>query len=329
VPDPDLPDATRPDATRPDPVGPDPSGPDARPAPDGRSLLVEQLDLRSDCSRCTGLCCVGLHLVRSADFAIDKPAGTPCPNLGDGFGCGIHARLRESGFPGCVAYDCLGAGQRATAAVRSAHDGATWRDDPAAAHDAFASLPVLTQLHELLWYLAEVLSLPAARAVHDDARKAIEATSALVDLAPADLLVLDVRAVRRRVGPLIDRASRLAREPGRRHARGSRAHGALRDPGAALRRRLHPGGDLVGADLRGRDLTAADLRGALLLGADLRDADLTVVDLLGADLRGADVRGANLARTLFLTPAQVGAARGDDATGLPAVLDRPGHWRGR
>ncbi|KFD44577.1 hypothetical protein IU11_00975, partial [Cellulosimicrobium sp. MM] len=95
------------------------------PAADGRALLVEQLDLRSDCSRCTGLCCVGLHLVRSADFAIDKPAGTPCPNLRTDFGCGIHARLPESGFPGCVAYDCLGAGQRVTAAVRAAHDGGT------------------------------------------------------------------------------------------------------------------------------------------------------------------------------------------------------------
>lgn len=147
------------------------------PAADGRALLVEQLDLRSDCARCTGLCCVGLHLVRSADFAIDKPAGTPCPNLRESFGCGIHSRLRESGFPGCVAYDCLGAGQRVTAAVRSAHDGATWRDDPAAARDAFAVLPVVTQLQELLWYLAEVLSLPAAAPVHDDARRALAQTA--------------------------------------------------------------------------------------------------------------------------------------------------------
>ena len=95
------------------------------PAADGRALLVEQLDLRSACARCTGLCCVGLHLVRSADFAIDKPAGTPCPNLLDDFGCGIHSRLRESGFPGCVAYDCLGAGQRVTDYV----DGGEWDAD--------------------------------------------------------------------------------------------------------------------------------------------------------------------------------------------------------
>lgn len=318
------------------------------PAADGRALLVEQLDLRSDCSRCTGLCCVGLHLVRSADFAIDKPAGTPCPNLRTDFGCGIHARLPESGFPGCVAYDCLGAGQRVTAAVRAAHDGATWRDYPAAARDAFAALPVVTQLQELLWYLAEVLALPAAAAVHDDARQALDRTAPLADLAAADLLALDVGAVRRSVGPLVDRASALVRDAARgatrdtsqardrRHRDGRRGaaspHGtacaaappdappALRAPGTGVRRRLRPGADLVGADLRGLDLTASDLRGALLLGADLRGARLDAVDLLGADLRGADARGTDLSRALFLTPAQVGAVRRDERTALPAVL---------
>ncbi|MDF2807801.1 MAG: hypothetical protein K0S43_2747 [Cellulosimicrobium sp.] len=288
------------------------------PAADGRALLVEQLDLRSDCARCTGLCCVGLHLVRSADFAIDKPAGTPCPNLRDDFGCGIHARLRESGFPGCVAYDCLGAGQRVTAAVRSAHDGATWRDDPAAARDAFAALPVVTQLHELLWYLAEVLSLPAAAPVHDDARRALARTAPLADLAPAALLALDVGAVRRDVGPLIDRASALVRDAAR--AATHRATTRYRAPGAAVRRRLRPGADLLGADLRALDLTGTDLRGALLLGADLRGARLAVVDLLGADLRGADARGADLSDALFLTPAQAGAVRRDERTTLPAAL---------
>ena len=318
------------------------------PAADGRALLVEQLDLRSDCSRCTGLCCVGLHLVRSADFAIDKPAGTPCPNLRTDFGCGIHARLPESGFPGCVAYDCLGAGQRVTAAVRAAHDGATWRDDPAAARDAFAALPVVTQLQELLWYLAEVLALPAAAAVHDDARQALDRTAPLADLAAADLLALDVGAVRRTVGPLVDRASALVRDAARgatrdtgqardrRHRDGRRGaaspHGtaraavppdappALRAPGAGVRRRLRPGADLVGADLRGLDLAASALPGALLRGADLRGARLDAVDLLGADLRGADARGTDLSRALFLTPAQVGAVRRDERTALPAVL---------
>jgi len=77
------------------------------------------------------------------------------------------------------------------------------------------------------------------------------------------------------------------------------------------------------------DLRRASLRGALLLGADLRGADLRLADLLGADLRGADLRGADLSTSLFLTPMQAAAARGDAATRLPARVPRPAHWPGR
>jgi len=82
------------------------------------------------------------------------------------------------------------------------------------------------------------------------------------------------------------------------------------------------------------DLRRASLRGALLLGADLRGADLRLADLLGADLRGvdlrgADLRGADLSTSLFLTPMQAAAARGDTATRLPARVPRPAHWPGR
>ncbi|OLT50439.1 pentapeptide repeat-containing protein [Cellulosimicrobium sp. CUA-896] len=294
--------------------------------PTDRALLLEQLDLRADCARCTGLCCVALTLTRSADFAIDKPSGTPCPHLRGDFGCGIHSRLRTSGFPGCTAYDCLGAGQRVTAAVRAVHDDATWRDGDAAARDAFAALPALTQLHELLWYLTDVLAHPGAGLVHDDARRALAETSALAGLPAAELLALDAGPVRRRVGPLVDRASAAVRAASLRGRGSSSGSGPAPAPAPAVRRRLRPGADLVGASLRGLDLTGSDLRGALLLGADLRGTDLTAVDLLGADLRGADVRGADLSHALFLLPPQVGAARGDTVTRLPSALDRPPHW---
>jgi uncharacterized protein YjbI with pentapeptide repeats len=51
--------------------------------------------------------------------------------------------------------------------------------------------------------------------------------------------------------------------------------------------------------------------------ADLRGDDLRLADVTGADLRGADVRGADLATTLFLSPSQLEAARGDASTRLP------------
>ena len=127
---------------------------------------------RGDCANCFGLCCVALPFAASADFAIDKPAGTPCPNLGEDYRCGIHDRLRDAGFAGCTVYDCFGAGQKVSQVTFGGRD---WRHAPAAdARRCSTSFPVVRQLHELLWYLAEALGLPAARPVHAGLRRALD-----------------------------------------------------------------------------------------------------------------------------------------------------------
>jgi hypothetical protein len=41
----------------------------------------DRFDLRPDCSRCFGLCCVAPPFSASADFAVDKDAGDACPHL--------------------------------------------------------------------------------------------------------------------------------------------------------------------------------------------------------------------------------------------------------
>lgn len=253
------------------------------------------MDLRADCSRCQALCCVAPAFARSADFAIDKPAGRPCPNLLADFRCGIHDHLRDKGFVGCTVYDCFGAGQRVVAAF----GGATWRDSPDLARAMFDAFAVMRGLHELLWYVAEARALPAARPLRGELSAAYSEIEALADRGR------DAAAVRERVAELLTRASELARKP----------------PGPDRRR-----ADLVGAALRGAKLRRANLRGALLLGADLREASLVGADLLGADLRGAALAGADLTDALFLTQSQVDSARGDAATRLPAALRRPAHW---
>ena len=83
-----------------------------------------------DCNACAALCCIHLPFDAGADFAHDKPAGKPCRHL-SGRDCRLHGQLAEQGYPGCARYDCLGAGQRATAlggdplvfaALRRLHD---------------------------------------------------------------------------------------------------------------------------------------------------------------------------------------------------------------
>jgi hypothetical protein len=112
--------------------------------------LPEKLDLKADCARCAGLCCVALPFAKSADFAIDKDAGEPCRNLLADFRCGIHAGLRRHGFAGCTVFDCFGAGQKVSQQTFAGRD---WRRDPDLARRMFEVFPVMRRLHELLWYL--------------------------------------------------------------------------------------------------------------------------------------------------------------------------------
>ncbi|NBM15689.1 pentapeptide repeat-containing protein [Streptomyces sp. GC420] len=276
-----------------------------------QSSAARAAGLRADCGNCFGLCCVALPFAASADFALDKKAGEPCPNLGADSRCGIHAGLRQSGFTGCTVYDCFGAGQKVS---RITFGGQDWRGDPETARRMFEVFPVVRQLHELLLHLTEALDLAgalrtsAARPLRDDIRRALEETERLTFLDPGSLVALDVSARRRQTGALLRRTSELVRAAVPRRPRSRR------------------GADLVGAGLEGTDLRGADLRGAYLIAADLKGADLRLADLLGADLRDADLSGADLTGAIFLTQPQLDAAKGDRATRLPPALSRPAHW---
>ena len=142
-------------------------------------------ELRADCESCFGLCCVALPFARSADFALDKDAGRPCPNLRTDHRCGIHTTLRERGFPGCTVYDCFGAGQRVSQVTFGGRD---WRTGPQErSRRMFDVFPVVRQLHELLWYLTEALALPAARPVDAELRRALADTGHLAEGTPEEL----------------------------------------------------------------------------------------------------------------------------------------------
>ncbi|MFG2679879.1 pentapeptide repeat-containing protein [Streptomyces sp. NPDC048392] len=274
-----------------------------------REHTVDRADppaLRGDCESCFGLCCAALPFARSADFAIDKDAGTPCPNLRADHRCGIHATLRERGFTGCTVYDCFGAGQRVSQVTFGGQD---WRTGPPErTRRMFDVFPVVRQLHELLWYLTEALTLPAARPVHAGLRRALADTERLAGGSPGELAALDVAAHRQRVNVLLLRTSELVRA------------------GTRGRKKSRRNADLMGARLRGAGLAGADLRGACLIAADLTGADLRGADLIGADLRDADLTDADLTGAFFLTQPQVNAAKGGPGTGLPDSVTRPVHW---
>jgi hypothetical protein len=292
--------------------------PATRPSLDGEMPATHQPvrrpDLRADCAQCVGLCCVALALTASADFAIDKPAGEPCPNLKHDFRCGIHARLQDGGFRGCTVYDCFGAGQKVTQVTFGGRGD--WRQAADSGALMFEVFSVMRLLHELLWYLTEALEL--APPLRGELQRALVDTERLTLGSPESLADLDAFAHRSRVNDLLLRTSELVRAGASDTPRNGR--------GADFRAAELRGHDFSGADLRGADFRGADLRSAYLIAADLRHADLTDADLIGADLRDADVRGAHLARSIFLTQMQLNATHGDPGTTLPPRLNRPSHW---
>lgn len=276
------------------------------------SPRYQRQSLRADCSTCFALCCTAFGFSRSADFPIDKPAGSPCRNLADDFSCTIHDRLRPRGFRGCTVFDCFGAGQNVS---QKLFGGTSWVDDPDTKAEMFSTFAAVRQLHEMLWYLAEAQAKTfdpdtSTRAL--DLRLTIER---VIGGTSAEVLALDLQRLHARVRETLVDVSEEVRA-------GYRALGDdLLD--AALR----PGADLMGRTLRGRRLCGADLRGAYLIAADLRGSDLSGVDLLGADLRDARLDGADLSRALYVTQPQLNAASGDIDTAVPADLEAPPHWQ--
>lgn len=261
-------------------------------------------NLLADCGNCFGLCCVALPFARSSDFAVDKAAGEPCRNLTQDSLCGIHSTLRERGFPGCTVYDCFGAGQRVS---QSTFGGRDWRRTSSNSAQMFAVFPIMRDLHELLWYLADARARDSTAELHSRLTREYEDLDRVARSEPEVLLSVDVPALRARLNELLLAASELVRAgiEGTKNYRGR---------------------DMMGAKLAGADLRGASLRGTYLIGASLHGADLRSADVIGADLRGADIRAADLRGSIFATQFQINAANGDRSTRLPDSLSRPSHW---
>jgi hypothetical protein len=165
-------------------------------------------DLTADCECCAALCCTILCFDQSEAFAIDKPAGVPCPNLTIDARCAIYADRAKLKFSGCVSYDCYGAGPRITRLYADTRD----------VRERDQAFYALRDVNELLWQLTEAAKLcPPQQA--DLARELALATTTLHALAnnsPATLIEEDlhghasrVRALLLRVGAALGSRSRV------------------------------------------------------------------------------------------------------------------------
>jgi uncharacterized protein YjbI with pentapeptide repeats len=270
-------------------------------------------NLRVDCEKCFGFCCVALYFSASEGFPTNKDAGKPCVNLQGDFSCAIHKDLRSKGLKGCTAYDCFGAGQKVAQVTYAGRD---WQQDKELSKQMFEVFLIMRQLHEMLWYLTDAFMIQADSNIKDKINHLISETERITYLKADALIALDVEVHRDNVNSLLRQTSELVRDK------------MLRGQKNTLKRKKTIAGrmDLIGADLRKTNLRGADLRGAFLIASDLRGTDLNGADLIGADLRDANLKGANLTNSMFITQSQINTAKGDSDTKLPISLVRPRYW---
>jgi len=276
-------------------------------------LTYKKARLSVDCSSCFGLCCVALYFSTLDGFPTDKKVGVPCPNLQIDNKCRVHSELSELGYKGCLAFDCFGAGQKIS---QLTYKGLDWRVDLETANEMFDVFLVMRQLHELLWYLSDALSLPSTLLLHPELSLLIEETEKLTRGRPEEIIKIDLTLQRNKVNEMLLNVSQLVRSETRK---GVPSHFETNTKSG---KRMN----LMARDLRNRDLRGVDLRGACLIAADLRGNDLRGTDVIGADFRDTDISGVDLVDCLYLTQAQLNAAKGNNETKIPISLERPKHW---
>lgn len=164
---------------------------------------MRRADLIPDCGRCAALCCVETSFEASEAFAFDKPAGVRCPHLRPSCRCGIHAELEARGFAGCAAYDCYGAGQRATQLLGQTRTVVR-------RGDVFRAL---FALHEWLWLLTEAAKLCQGTALElaEAIRDEVEVLDASAGAQSFEALESTVATERPRVQALVQRLRQALR----------------------------------------------------------------------------------------------------------------------
>ncbi|WP_444642500.1 pentapeptide repeat-containing protein [Caproiciproducens sp. R1] len=259
-------------------------------------------ELEPDCEKCSGLCCVALYCAKTDGFPDDKDAGKPCRYLAPDFRCGIHADLKGRKMSGCLAYECLGAGQKTTQIYSSVGD---WKTAPGQAEAIFQTFSVLFQLHQILWYLIEAASLTSDEKTAAAVDALIEENQQMSQFSRGSLLEPDIAGHK-------SKANRILKK----------IIGSISSEDPESRQRA----DFLGKNFRKASLDRKDFSMSLLIAADLEGCSLDKTVFLGADLRDANLKNTDLSRSVFLTQMQINSAKGNRNTRLPDGLRRPSAW---
>lgn len=259
--------------------------------------------LKIDCKNCSGLCCVSLYCAKTDGFPSNKAAGTPCAYLDSDYGCNIHSKLSEKNYKGCIAYDCFGAGQRATKLCLSK---GTWKTNPKQADMIFDTFMTVFQLHQMLWYLVEAFQLTTDNHLKLSIDKLIKENEQMSDMFPDNCPNTDLSEYRLKVNTVLKQISNEI------------STSASADKHSGM---MYLGKNFKKANLDGKDFTMS-----LLIAANFTGCSLKKTNFLGADIRDANVQDTDLSESIFLTQMQINSANGNKNTKLPGYLNIPISW---
>jgi len=262
-------------------------------------------NMKSDCSKCSGLCCTALYFSKMDGFPKDKVSGQPCVNLLKDYRCKIHSQLEKQNMKGCIGYDCFGAGQQVTQVI---YQGQTWNDIPNQSTEIFDVFIMVFQLYQIRYYLIEAMTLISAKPLEQSIKCLIEENIKMCHDHPQSILSLDLEQYRHRANHILKQVCKLLQQS---------IHSENKKVPA----------NLLGGNFKGQDMSGADLSTKLLIAANFEKSLFHGTIFLGADTRDSNFNNADLSEAVFLTQGQVNSAKGNRYTKLPYHLDYPPTWK--
>jgi len=260
-------------------------------------------NLKIDCKKCSGLCCVALYCTKTDGFPANKEAGTPCKHLNSDFSCKIHSRLADNNYKGCLAYDCFGAGQRTTQLYLP--DG-TWETNSEQKDKLFQVFMIVYQLHQMLWYLVEAFTLTSNELLRSTIDSLISENEQMLQQPMDHIAMLGLPEYRSNVNNVLKQISTGI---------------SANDTSSQIN-----GLNYLGKNFKKANLDRKNFSMSLMIAANFSGCSLKNTNFLGADLRDANIKNADLSKSIFLTQMQINSAIGNSNTKIPINLTRPATW---
>ena len=260
-------------------------------------------NLRIDCEKCSGLCCVALYCMKTDGFPENKESGIPCKHLMSNFKCDMHSRLASKQMKGCLSYDCFGAGQKVTQYHFSDTD---WRANPGKSNEIYQTFLFTYQLYQMEWYLLESLTIVSGEPIKSEIEALITKNEQLTNQNSYRTLKLEIEEYKTKVNQVLKQVSNLHFKTFSRKSKRK---------------------DFLGKNFKRANLDGMDFSFALLIAADLEGCSLVGTSFLGADMRDTNIKNTDLNSSFYLTQMQINAAAGNANTKMPFYLNHPAYWQ--